>query len=196
MWPNFFMQFSLVFFIYAPPPVYTQENQFEQFGDAFRFLPVYVMVVSLAMEDYEGMGQLVLGTLSTQLVVEGLKYSFESVHNGGHPLKWAKRPCCEDWKGMPSGHSAGAFSAAGYVYYRYGWKSALPVGGLAVLTAASRVEAKKHSILQVSVGAIIAWGFAWLFTSEYQPKNTMILPSIDSDRQGNTSVSLSVMHRF
>lgn len=76
MWKKFFLQFALVYFIFAPPPpVYTRENQFEQFGDTFRLLPLYVMVVSLAMEDYEGMGQLALGTLSTQLVTEGTHLS-------------------------------------------------------------------------------------------------------------------------
>ena len=173
-----------------------RENQFEQFGDVFRLLPLYVMVVSVAMEDYEGVGELALGTLSTQLVVEGIKYGLSSLHNEGYALNWAKRPCCDDWKGMPSGHAAGAFSAAGYVYYRYGWKPAIPVGILAVLTAASRVEAKKHSILQVGAGALIAWGFSWVFTKQYQPKNTIILPNIENDVQGNTSVSLNVLYRF
>lgn len=197
MWKNFFMQFVLVYFIFAPPPVYTQENQFEQFGDTFRFLPLYVMVVSLAMEDYEGMGQLALGTLSTQAVVEGIKYGFNTAHKNGNSVAFAKRPCCDDnYQGMPSGHSAGVFSAAGYVYYRYGWKPAIPVGILAVLTAASRVEAKKHSILQVSAGALIAWGFSYVFTNKYMPKNTMIMPNVDTDMQGNPSLSLNVRYSF
>ncbi|TLD90515.1 phosphatase PAP2 family protein [Helicobacter sp. MIT 03-1614] len=196
MWKKFFLQFALVYFIFAPPPVYTRENQFEQFGDTFRLLPLYVMVVSLAMEDYEGMGQLALGTLSTQLVTEGIKWGFDTAHKNGNSVAFAKRPCCEDWKGMPSGHSSAAFSAAGYVYYRYGWKPAIPVGILAVLTAASRVEAKKHSFLQVSAGALIAWGFSYVFTNKYMPKNTMIMPSVDTDMQGNPSLSLNVRYSF
>lgn len=173
-----------------------KEDQFEQFGDVFRYLPIYTMIVSVAFEDYEGVGQLLLGSLSTQLVTEGIKASLDSFSSHKYPIKWAKRPCCDIYKGMPSGHSAGAFSAAGYVYYRYGIKSAVPVGILAILTAASRVEAQKHSLLQVSVGAAIAWGFAWLFTKEYQPKNTLVLPNIERDIQGNTLVSLYITHRF
>lgn len=174
-----------------------RENQFEQFGDVFRLLPVYVMVVSVAMEDYEGVGQLALGTLGTQLAVEGLKYTFDSLHEKkGYEFKFAKRPCCENWQGMPSGHSAGAFSAAGYVYYRYGWKPAIPVGILATLTAASRVEAKKHSVLQVSVGALLAWGFAYIFTKEYKPKNMLILPEVESDIRGNPYYRINVAYRF
>lgn len=171
-------------------------NEFEEFGDAMRFLPLYVAVVSVALEDYEGAGQLMLGTLSTQLVTEGVKKGMEALHENGYNVSFAKRPCCENWQGMPSGHASGAFSAAGFVYYRYGWKPAIPVGILAALTAASRVEAKKHSLLQVSVGAAIAWGFAWVFTSEYMPKNTMITPSIDTDLHGNPSVSLNMRYTF
>lgn len=176
---------------------HARENEFEAFGDAFRLLPLYVMVVSIAMEDYEGAGQLALGTLSTQLATEGIKKGFEYLHEKkGYDLDFAKRPCCDNWQGMPSGHASGAFSAAGYVYYRYGWKPAIPVGILATLTAASRVEAKKHSVLQVSVGALIAWGFAWVFTKQYMPKNTLITPNIDTDMQGNPAVSLNVRYRF
>lgn len=175
---------------------HARENEFEQFGDAFRFLPLYVMIVSIAMEDYEGASQLALGTLSTQLATEGIKEIFETMHENGYKVEFAKRPCCDIYKGMPSGHASGAFSAAGYVYYRYGWKPAIPVGILATLTAASRVEAKKHSVLQVSVGALIAWGFAWIFTKEYMPKNTLITPNIDTDMQGNPQVSLNVRYRF
>lgn len=173
-----------------------RDNQFEQFGDAMRFLPLYVMIVSVAMEDYEGAGQLALGTLTTQVATEGIKRSLEALHEkGGYELAFAKRPCCDDWKGMPSGHTSGAFSAAGFVYYRYGWKPAIPVTLLATLTAASRVEAKKHSLLQVSVGAALAWGFAWVFTNEYMPKDVLITPSVESDEKGS-SVGVNVSYRF
>lgn len=171
-------------------------NQFEEFGDAMRLLPLYVAIVSVAIEDYEGVGQLALGTLSTQLATEGSKAMFVELNKRGYDVEFAKRPCCNNYQGMPSGHASGAFSAAGFVYYRYGWKPAIPVGILATLTAASRVEAKKHSILQVSVGAALAWGFAWLFTSEYMPKNTIITPSVDTDLHGNPQVSLNVRYTF
>jgi len=173
-----------------------RDNNFEQFGDAMRFLPIYVMIVSIALEDYEGAGQLALGTLSTQVAIEGTKMTFDYLHQKGNTLSFAKRPCCDDWKGMPSGHAGGAFSAAGYVYYRYGWKPAIPVGLLAVATAASRVEAKKHSILQVTVGAAIAWGFAWLFTNEYKPKDIHILPEVETDIFGNPSYHITLRYRF
>ena len=78
-------------------------TRFEQFGDAFRFLPLYVMVVSVAIEDYKGAGELALGTLTTQVAVEGIKKGLEALHDNGNEVKFAKRPCCDSWQGMPSG---------------------------------------------------------------------------------------------
>ena len=66
--------------------------------------------------------QLTAGSLLTQGIIEVVKRSFELAHKNGHSVSFAKRPCCDDYKGMPSGHAGGAFSAAGFVFYRYGWK--------------------------------------------------------------------------
>ncbi|PAF49631.1 hypothetical protein BKH41_01705 [Helicobacter sp. 12S02232-10] len=172
------------------------KSDFEKFGDVFRLLPVFVGVVSLGMEDYRGFGELALGSLVTQGVIEGVKWGFYAAHKNGHNIAFAKRPCCEDYKGMPSGHAGGAFSAAGFVFYRYGWKPAIPVVVLALLTDASRVYAKKHSVWQVLVGSAIGWGFAWLFTSKYKPDKLMITPDMDFDTKGNATYSVHIAYRF
>ena len=139
---------------------HARENEFEQFGDAFRFLPLYVMIVSVAMEDYEGASQLALGTLSTQLATEGIKKSFEYLHEKkGYDLDFAKRPCCDNWQGMPSGHASGAFSAAGYVYYRYGWKPAIPVGILADTHSSFKGRGKKAFCVTSECWSVNCLGF-------------------------------------
>ncbi|PAF43643.1 hypothetical protein BJI48_04740 [Helicobacter sp. 11S02596-1] len=172
------------------------ESNFQRFGDVFRLLPVFVGVVSLGMEDYRGFGELALGSLVTQGVIEGVKRGFDAAHKNGHNIAFAKRPCCDDYKGMPSGHAGGAFSAAGFVFYRYGWKPAIPVIALALLTDASRVYAKKHTIWQVLVGSGLGWGFAWLFTSKYKPDKLIITPDVDIDTRGNSTYGVNVAYRF
>lgn len=172
------------------------QDYFQQFGDVFRLLPVFVGVVSLGMEDYRGLGELALGSLVTQGVIEGIKWGFYYANKEGHPIAFSKRPCCDDYKGMPSGHAGGAFSAAGFVFYRYGWKPALPVIGLALLVDASRVYARKHSVWQVAMGSAIGWGFAWLFTSKYKSNNLVITPDIDFDTRGNGTYGFSLAYRF
>ena len=143
-----------------------EKSTFQATGDVLRLLPIFVGVVSLIAKDYRGVGQLVAGSLAGQGVIEIVKRGFEALHKNGVAVSFAKRPCCEDYKGMPSGHAGGAFSAAGFVFYRYGVKLATPVILLAVITDASRIYAQKHTIWQVLVGSFIAWVSAWVFTNK------------------------------
>lgn len=172
-------------------------DPFEKVGDVLTLAPVGVLIVSLGMQDYEGAAQLVAGSLVTQGVIEVVKKSFEFAHDrGGASLDFAKRPCCDDWKGMPSGHAGGSFSAAGFVYYRYGWKPSLPLIGLGIITDASRVVARKHTIWQVLAGSAIAWGVAWIFTTPYKPRKVLITPEIGTDIAGKGTYGLKLSYSW
>lgn len=174
-----------------------KENRFEAFGDLFRLMPLYVAIVTISIQDWKGLAQLSLGTLATQLTSEGIKSLNEWYARKGNEksMLWARRPGFDDYKGMPSGHSAGAFSAAAFIYYRYGWKASIAPLVLATLTAASRLQANKHSILQVSIGAGIAWGFAYLFTAPYQ-SNLWISPIFQKDSKDGDKVGLELSYSF
>ncbi|WP_269843697.1 phosphatase PAP2 family protein [Helicobacter anatolicus] len=189
----FFILLCIIQFNYAQ-----RNDAFEKIGDVLTLMPIFVGVVSLGIEDYRGFGELMLGAISTQASIEIIKRSFEYAHKKGYDVSFSKRPCCEDYKGMPSGHSGGAFSAAAFVYYRYGWKPAIPITLLAITTAASRVHARKHTIWQVITGGAIAWSFGWLFTSKYKPKNKnlVFLPSIGVDKLGGTEYSATIKYSF
>lgn len=172
-------------------------GEFEKVGDVLTLAPVGVLIVSLGMQDYEGAAQLVAGSLVTQGVIEVVKKSFQFAHDrGGASLDFAKRPCCDDWKGMPSGHAGGSFSAAGFVYYRYGWKPSLPLIGLGIITDASRVVARKHTIWQVLAGSAIAWGVAWIFTTPYKPRKLLITPEIGTDIAGKGTYELKLSYSW
>lgn len=171
-------------------------GEFEKVGDVLTLAPVGVLIVSLGMQDYEGAIQLTAGSLVTQGVIEIVKKSFQFAHDRGASLDFAKRPCCDDWKGMPSGHAGGSFSAAGFVYYRYGWKPALPLIGLGIITDASRVVARKHTIWQVLAGSVIAWGVAWIFTTPYKPRKVLITPEIGTDIAGKGTYGLNLSYSW
>ncbi|RDU67049.1 hypothetical protein CQA53_01965 [Helicobacter didelphidarum] len=172
---------------------------FEQVGNILTLAPFGMLIVSLGMKDYEGAWQLTIASLATQGTIEVIKKGMEYTYNngGGDSLLFAKRPCCADYKGMPSGHSGGAFSAAGYVYYRYGWKPALPMIAIGVITAASRVTARKHTILQTIVGGAIAWGWAYVFTTKYKPKSRfLITPEVSHDNLGGTFYGVNATYSW
>ncbi len=173
-----------------------RDSVFEQIGDVLALMPIFVGVASLSIEDYWGLGQLALGTALAQGSIELIKHSLQSAHNKGKSLDFAKRPCCDDYKGMPSGHSGGGFSAAAFVYYRYGWKPAIPVITLAFVTAASRVYARKHTIWQVMGGGAIAWAWGFLVTTKFKPKNLTLTPVIGADSLGGALYSAQISYRF
>ena len=172
------------------------KSDFERLGDVLTLAPVGVLIVSVGIKDYEGALQLSAGSLLTQGIIEVVKRSFELAHKNGNSIAFAKRPCCNDYKGMPSGHAGGAFSAAGFVFYRYGWKPALPLIGLGILTDASRVYARKHSIWQVLVGSAIGWGVAWGLTTRYKPRKLLITPEISTDIAGKGVYGLQVAYTW
>ena len=151
------------------------KSDFEKLGDVLTLAPLAVLVVSLGLKDYEGVVQLAAGALATQGTIELIKRGYAFAHASGVSVGYAKRPCCSNYQGMPSGHAGGSFSAAGFVYYRYGWKPALPLIGLGIITSLSRMYAQKHTLLQVVVGGAIAWGYAYLFTTKYQFKTQFIV---------------------
>ena len=72
---------------------------------------------------------------------------------------------------FPSGHTSTVFHSAGYIHRRYGFKYSIPAYALAGFTAASRIDSKKHDIVDVLAGTAIGLGSNLLSTTEYQQKH-------------------------
>lgn len=72
---------------------------------------------------------------------------------------------------FPSGHTSTVFHSAGYIHRRYGFKYSIPAYALAGFTAASRIDSKKHDILDVLAGTAIGLGSNLVFTTEYQQEH-------------------------
>ncbi|MDL0089665.1 phosphatase PAP2 family protein [Campylobacter gastrosuis] len=110
------------------------------------------------MTIWGGVGQLTLALLSTQATTEILKRTIQE-----------KRPNYKEGDkkhSFPSGHAAGAFSGATYIHKRYGLEQALLPYALATFVAYSRVDARKHYIHDVAMGAGIAALWTWVFVDE------------------------------
>ncbi len=136
----------------------------ETYGDIFQFLPAMAATYSLMRQDYEGLLQLALGTGTTLGITFISKYSFVGIsHINERAAGISKRPNNGGFDGFPSGHTSSAFSAAGFMQKRYGWKWGVPTTILATGVGISRVLAQKHTIVQVITGALLGYGVSYLF---------------------------------
>ena len=121
-------------------------------GDTLRYAIASVALGVVAVTDFDLVYPFVLSVLVAQGIVEVLKKTMNYT-------PWGDRPDGND-DGFPSGHVAGAFSGAWLFYFVYGWEIAVIPLLLGALTALSRVLAKKHNFVQVSVSIILTYVIA------------------------------------
>lgn len=142
---------------------------FETWGDVFQFLPVMAGAYALARQDYHGVAQLALGTGATLAITFASKYTFVGISQANEQLAGiSQRPNNSDFDGFPSGHTSSAFSAAGFMQKRYGWKFGLPTTILATSVGISRITSQRHTILQVLAGALLGYGVSYLCAKRLQ----------------------------
>ncbi|WP_300642747.1 hypothetical protein [uncultured Helicobacter sp.] len=92
-------------------------------SDVLQFLPALSASYSLAIKDYEGLKELAIGFGTTIGVTLISKASLNALAKKyPQKLQIALRPNHANYEGFPSGHTSSAFSAAGYMQRRYGWK--------------------------------------------------------------------------
>jgi membrane-associated phospholipid phosphatase len=91
-----------------------------------------------------GLGSdLLRAQIVSQLVTQGVKFSVNRTRPDGTQYSF------------PSGHTASSFAMATVVQQHYGWKGGVPAYALATYVAASRVQAKRHYLSDVAMGAAI-----------------------------------------
>ncbi len=130
--------------------------------------PAYALGLSIMAEDYQGSLQLAESVIAGQIASEGLK-----------SLKLEERPNGSDKKSFPSGHAAGAFSAAMFVHKRYGLRYAITPYVMSLFTSYTRVHTRAHYWHDVAAGATISAIFTWVLVDKYLPKGTSV--SVDPD---------------
>jgi len=138
-----------------------QVGTVQKIGDVILIaLPVATLGTSLIKGDNQGAWQFTKGLLLTEAVTFGLKFGVNK-----------QRPDMSNDNSFPSGHTSTVFHSAGYIHKRYGFKYSIPAYVLAGYTAASRIDSKKHDILDVIAGTAIGLGSNLLFTTEYQEEH-------------------------
>ena len=118
-------------------------------------------------------GDLIRGQIVSQLWVQGLKYTFQR-----------ERPDQTDSLSLPSGHAAGAFSAATVLSRHYGWKAAIPAYIGATYVAAARVHDNRHFLSDVTFGAAMGIAGARTVMLKAGRYGLQVAPSFAPDRIG------------
>jgi membrane-associated phospholipid phosphatase len=123
-------------------------------------LPAAAGAYSLYRED--GTGVVELG--SSWLATVGTTYALSHIVR-------EKRPDGSDYHSFPSDTSASAFSAANYLWFRYGWRFGIPAYALATFAGYSRVQANKHHWYDVAASSVLALGINYAIVSRYRPSS-------------------------
>jgi membrane-associated phospholipid phosphatase len=139
---------------FAPFPAAASEKGWDDAGSIARDALV-VAAFSMPMIEGDWNGALQAGGSigAAKLMTAGLKEAFPSL-----------RPDGSDRKSFPSGHTSVAFAAAGTIHNRHGWEAGLPAYLVASFVGLSRVEARKHRVGDVLVGAALGVGTAHVIT--------------------------------
>ena len=150
---RFLIPVGLAFSMLAMP-AYASDKFYKTFADVGAIgIPVAAGVITLTEHDRNGFIQGAETGVAAMLTTTALKYALDTQRpNGGR-------------HSFPSGHATLAFSGAGYLHARYGWKVGLPFELLAAGVAYSRVKTRDHHWYDVVAGAAIGEGSAFLLTS-------------------------------
>lgn len=81
----------------------------------------------------------------------------QSVVQVGKYATQRTRPDGSNAQSLPSGHTASGFATAGVLQRNFGWKVGAPAYAFAAYIGASRIDASKHHISDVVLGAGIGW---------------------------------------
>lgn len=123
-------------------------------------LPAAAGALSLYRDDEAGL--LELG--SSWLITVGSTYALSHIVR-------ERRPDGSDFHSFPSDTSASAFSAANYLWMRYGWSWVVPAYALATFAGYSRVQAEKHHWYDVAASGVIALGVNYAIVTRFRPSS-------------------------
>ena len=149
-----------------------KKSAFRTYGDVFQIvIPVSALATALFKEDYDGCWQLAKSFTTTMVVTGLLKLAI-----------YRKRPTGNGKHSFPSGHTAAAFSGAGFYGQRYGLAYGAPSYVAAAAVGGSRIHAKAHRWDEVIAGALIGILPNLYFTTSYVEHKSMDKKVDDSSK--------------
>lgn len=170
---------------------YIPREYMSLFSNSAHFFPALALGYTLIIKDFIGFRQQALGYIAVVGATYAVKYSlyFASPY-AKDTLAFAKRPTSESYEAFPSGHTASAFAAVGFVAKRYGAKLGIPAFVIAATVGESRILLEKHTILQVICGGILGFLLSFFCASPFRKVST---PNILPTYKNKTLYSLLVL---
>lgn len=170
---------------------YIPREYMNLFSNSAHFFPALALGYTLIIKDFIGFRQQALGYIAVVGATYVVKYSlyFASPY-AKDTLSFAKRPTRESYEAFPSGHTASAFAAVGFVAKRYGAKLGIAAFILAAAMGESRILLEKHTILQVICGGILGFLLSFFCASPFRRVST---PNILPTYKNKTLYSLLVL---
>ncbi len=157
----------------AASPAFASDEDWDDAGSIVRWALVGTALAAPAANgDWNGGLQALASVGVASLTTTGLKEAFPKT-----------RPDGSDDRGFPSGHTSVSFAAAATLTNRYGWKVGLPAHAAAAFVGASRIEARKHDIVDVLAGAAVGSLSGFLITKK-RDDSVVVIPWADGDGAG------------
>lgn len=137
-------------------------------GDILMFVtPVASLATVLALQDWQGLKQGAFAGVTAVGLTFALKYIVDK-----------ERPDHSDNHSFPSMHTTVSFAGAAFIQRRYGWKWGIPAYLLSTYVGWSRVYGKKHDWWDVTAGAAIGVGSAYIFTRSFARKHELTISPV------------------
>lgn len=162
------------------------KNALRNFGDKAQI--VNPIIAGLMASQEKGFGHGLLIYAETLGVTHGTKFLASQAKWG---LSKRPRKTSKSYDGMPSGHTASAWFAASYIRVFSDYKAlSIPLYITSGLTGYSRIQSKRHTVLQVIAGAAIAEGLV-ILNSNLNWSKEYAYTSLDIGKDGG-SISLTI----
>lgn len=149
----------------------THSISLRKFGDVAQFLPAASFAYAIFLRDFVGARQQAAGFLAVVASTYAIKYALHySAPLSPKIQSLSKRPDGENFEGFPSGHTASAFAAVGFLQKRYGLRLGLPAAVIASVVGISRIHAQRHTITQVICGGMLGFFLSFILASRRDDK--------------------------
>jgi len=152
--------------------------------------PAMAFGFTIIKEDEEGAFQCLYSILLNAALTAGIKHGVNRIHKGDDPMN--RRPNGRPYN-FPSGHTSSASVGANFILFRYGIEYAALPYVMTAVTAAGRIQNRRHTGAGVLAGFLVGFISAFVFTKKLQEKDKSLSIAPITSKEFN---GLRIVYRF